>query len=166
VARLVLVGLPGAGKTTVARLVAEQWHCDALDTDDLVAAGARTTAGAHLRDVGEAAYRDDELVALSETLGANAIVSTGGGVVTTERGRELLRAAPTVWLDAPDAVLAERLGDVDRPLLGEDPVSARVTLRAAREPWYREVARARVDAAGTLDEVTALVIDAARSVTR
>ncbi|MFI5036415.1 MAG: shikimate kinase [Acidimicrobiales bacterium] len=164
-ARLALVGLPGAGKTTVAQSLARRWGCAAMDTDELLGDAVGQPAGAYLRAVGEEIFRARELAALREALGADAVVSTGGGVVTSREGRDALLAAVTVWLDAPDEVLAARLGDVDRPLLGEDPAATLRELRRQRDAWYREVARVRVDADGSPDEVAERVIDAVNQVT-
>jgi len=165
VARLVLVGLPGVGKSTVAREVARRWRCRAIDTDDLVAAQVGRPAGTYLRDEGEAAFRERELAALRDALESDAVVATGGGVVTTPEAREALRAAVTIWLDGADDVIVSRLDDVERPLLGAEPATALRELRRGREAWYREVARSRVDVAGTPDDVTARVLAAVSQVT-
>ncbi len=71
---------------------------------------------------------------MREALGVDAVVATGGGVVTTPEGRDELRSAVTVWLDAADDVIViPRLDDVERPLLGADPGAALATLRRERE---------------------------------
>ncbi len=158
-ARLVLVGLPGVGKSTAARAVAERWACRFVDTDDLVAAAVGRAAGAYLREAGEAEFRRRELDAVREALGIDAVVATGGGVVTTPEGRGELRSAVTIWLDAADEVIISRLDDVERPLLGADAPAALASLRRERSVWYGDVARARVDASGTPDEVAAAVIE-------
>ncbi len=147
-----LVGLPGSGKTAVGRALAGRWGCDFLDTDDLVGSGAGG-AGALLREVGEPAFRERELVALRQALDHDAVVATGGGVVTIPAAREALRSQPVAWLDASDATILARLDDGDRPLLGESPAGALAALRRGREDLYRDVARWRIDAAGDPDEV-------------
>ncbi|HEV2427152.1 MAG TPA: shikimate kinase, partial [Acidimicrobiales bacterium] len=148
-ARVVLVGLPGAGKTSVAREVAARWGCPAVDTDDLLGAPAATL----LREGGEAGFRRAEAAALTSALDLDVVVSTGGGVVTTEVARAALTGQVTVWLDADDDTLLARCADGDRPLLGDDPAGALARLRAEREPLYARVARARVDASGPVAEV-------------
>lgn len=165
-ARLVLVGLPGTGKTTVAVDVARRWHCAVLDTDELVSAAVGEPAGSYLRRVGEADFRAAELAALREALGADAVVSTGGGVVTTREARAALLGEVTIWLDGADDVVVGRLDSIDRPLLGDDPITGLGDLRRARESFYRQVARARVDVAGTPDDVAQRVIDAAAEVSK
>jgi shikimate kinase len=166
VARLVLVGLPGVGKTTVARLLAATWQCEAVDTDDLLSVAVGCPAPQFLRREGVAAFRQAELHALREALQGDVVVATGGGVVTTPEARMILLEEVTLWLDCDDATLVPRLGGVERPLLGEDPVASLRQLRSEREVFYQEVARARVDASGDLGDVTARVADALAEVTR
>jgi shikimate kinase len=161
VARLVLVGLPGVGKTTLAQMVARAWGCGALDTDDVLAEAVGRAAGEYLRSEGVDAFRRAELDALATALESDAVVSTGGGVVTAARARELLSGEATLWLDCDDEVIAPRLGDADRPLLGGDVRSSLATLREQRGAWYEEVSRARIDASGTLEDVMARILDAA-----
>jgi shikimate kinase len=165
-ARLVLVGLPGVGKSSVARQLGVEWACPVLDTDEVLAANVGGPAAEYLRREGERAFRRAELVALEGALTSPGVVATGGGVVTTAHARELLRAEVTCWLDCDDDVLLARLGDVERPLLGEDAAGALARLRAQRTGFYDEVSRVRVDASGTLDEVTRRVRDGASEVVR
>ncbi len=159
-ARLVLVGLPGVGKTTLAERVARVWGCGALDTDDVLAEAVGCAAGEYLRRRGVEAFRQAELAALETALESDAVVATGGGVVTSPRARELLGREVTLWLDCDDDAIAPRLGDADRPLLGDEPLSSLGALRDERGAWYEEVSRARIDASGTLEDVTALILDA------
>ncbi len=164
-ARLVLVGLPGVGKTSVARRIAQQWHCEALDTDEVFLAHVGVTPAAYLRAHDEAMFRLREVDALATALASTGVVATGGGVVVTPHARELLSREVTVWLDCADDVLRDRLGDVDRPLLDHDPEAALAQLRAQRTPWYEEVSRVRVDASGPLDDVARTVMDQAKALT-
>jgi shikimate kinase len=159
VARLVLVGLPGVGKTTLARAIGEQWGCAVLDTDDVIAESAGVSAAQYLRDVGEAAFRQREIEALRLALESDAIVATGAGVVTTSPARELLQHEITLWLDCDDETLVSRVSDGDRPLLGDDHQHALEVLRSQREDWYRSSARLRVDASGSPDEVRQRVLE-------
>jgi shikimate kinase len=152
-ARLVLVGLPGVGKTTMAALLAREWHCVALDTDELLAAAQGVDAPQYLRSAGVTAFRNAELEALQSAISQDSVVSTGGGVVTTASARELLKEQVTLWLDCADDVLTARLAVGDRPLLGEDVGASLAQLRLERASFYEEVARARIDASGKPHEV-------------
>jgi shikimate kinase len=154
------VGLPGVGKTTIAQLLGEEWACGSVDTDDLLSDAVGCPAPEYLRREGLAAFRSVELDALRTALDGGGVVSTGGGVVTTSAARDLLQASVTLWLDCDDAVLAARLGDVDRPLIGADVDAALAQLRRERATLYAEVSRARIDASGDPDEVARRVRDA------
>ena len=155
--RLILVGLPGVGKTTLALALAELWRIEALDTDDIVAAAVGTSAAQYLRDEGEVAFRARELEALTVALDGtgDAVIATGGGIVSTSDARAVLSDEITLWLDCDDIVILSRLGDLDRPLLAEGPAEALSRLRGERGEWYREVSRARIDTSAPIDHVLA-----------
>jgi len=164
VASLVLVGLPGTGKSAVGAQIAASWGCAFIDTDEMVAQDVGSTTGQYLREHGEPAFRTIECEVLATALEHDAVVATGGGVVTTPEARRLLAGQRTIWLDCADDEILGRLGDGDRPLLGDDPSGAIRRLRNERAAWYREVSRERVDASGTLDEVVARVLQASAKV--
>ena len=154
-----LVGAPASGKSEIARALATAWQCDWIDTDAVVANETGESVGDYLRTHGEQAFRARELDALREALDSGGVVATGGGIVTTEQARALLSRERTYWLDCEFDVLVERLGDGDRPLLGDDPRATLERLIEQRTPWYRDVSRRRIDASGTLEEVVASVCD-------
>jgi len=162
-ARLVLVGLPGVGKTTVALELARRLACEVCDTDTVFSEREGATVQDVLRTRGEVVFRALEAECLASLVADDLIVSTGGGIVTTAQSRALLKGERTIWLDAPDRVVLERLTDGDRPLLGDDPAERLAQLREERTPWYEEVAWARVDASGevgaTVASIVALVED-------
>ena len=162
-ARLVLVGLPGVGKSAVAHALSERWGCQEFDTDALVSTSVAMPGAQYLRQFGEAHFRERELDALHTALVGDAVVATGAGIVTTAPARELIAREFAIWLDADDETLIERVaGGDDRPLLGEDRAAGLQRLRRERETWYRETSRVRVNAAGTLEEVLERVVVAAK----
>ena len=157
--RLILVGLPGTGKTTVARALASLWHCEAVDTDDILATTTGVAAAQYLREAGEIDFRSRELESLRAALdeATDAVIATGGGIVCSPDAREDLAHEFTLWLDCDDEVILARLGDVERPLLAERPAEALAKLRRDRVEWYREVSRSRIATSASLDEVIARV---------
>jgi shikimate kinase len=164
-ARLVLVGLPGTGKTTLALALGQRWACEVIDTDDAIALHVGVPAAQYLREAGEPSFRERELEALRGALASDGVVATGAGAVTTPAARDLLEAEFTLWLDCDDETLLTRVGDGERPLLGNDHAAALKELRRRRETWYRECSRVRVDASGSPDEVMNGVIGAVESFT-
>ncbi len=147
---IVLVGMMGAGKTTVGRALAARLGVDFIDTDDLVS----VSAGCSIRELferhGEAHFRRVESSVLEEVLGAitSGVIGCGGGIVTADLNRRLLKdaRATVVWLRATPSSLAGRLdGDADRPLLDGDVSQRLSALSAERGAWYAEVADVVVD---------------------
>jgi shikimate kinase len=164
--RILLVGMMGAGKTTVGRLLADRLGWRYVDSDEqVVAATGRTVRDIFERD-GEAAFRREEAAALAAALvddGGPAVVSVAGGAIVDPESRRRVAAAGTVvWLRAPVDVLASRAasGSSDhRPLLGSFD-----RLYESREPAYAEVADVVVDVADVPPEaVVARVLDAVSS---
>jgi shikimate kinase len=154
--RVVLVGLPGVGKTSVGAALASELEVAFVDLDDVVASRCGAPPAALLRLRGERAFRALEAEALAAALagGDDAVLATGGGTVESAAARALLADEPlVVQLVAPSASLLGRLGDVDRPLLEAPTVAALDALAARRGAWYDEVADARVDASGPIDDV-------------
>lgn len=150
---VVLVGMMGAGKTTVGRSVASRLGVDFVDTDDLV----ETRAGKSVRDIfasdGEAAFRTLESQVLAESLKSpvDVVVAAAGGTVLSESNRAALRehADVVVWLDADVSALGERASrGAHRPLLDGDVEDRLMTLDGERRVLYQSVADVRLDTTG------------------
>jgi shikimate kinase len=139
---IVLVGLMGAGKSTVGRRLAKRLGLPFVDTDVAIEDAAGYSAAEVFERYGEADFRDGERRLVARLVdGEVRVIATGGGVFVDPRTRELLNERSiTVWLDAPVDVLADRTGRRDtRPLLRNG--DRRATLeRLARErgPSYAE----------------------------
>jgi shikimate kinase len=147
--RLILVGMMGAGKTTVGHLLAERLGWDYLDSDAQVAADTGSSVPELFAQRGEAAFRAEEAEVLAAALSGTVpvVVSAAGGVVLSASNRDLLaRSGTVVWLRADPRVLARRVGTgAGRPLLDDDPARALVGLDEVRRPLYASVAAVTVD---------------------
>lgn len=156
--RLVLVGLPGSGKTTVGRVLAQRLGVAFIDTDDLVVEATGRQVSQVFAEQGEAAFRSAETDAVARALEGDAVVSLGGGAVLSRHNRQALldSGVPVVLLHASMTVLAGRVGDGSgRPLLSGSPVTRLAELASARDGYYRAVARFAVDTDARVPEQVA-----------
>lgn len=167
---IVLVGLMGTGKSTVARTLATHYGIECLDTDKLVEVRAGKPVRQMFAEDGEDAFRDLESDVLSSCLRSpqGAVIAGAGGVVLRDENREMLNAARrdsgaiVVWLHAQPEVLSVRTAKGShRPLLDDDREGTLVRMSQERTPLYSEVADIVVDVSDRSQEsVCALLIDA------
>jgi len=161
---IALIGLPGAGKTTVSEGLAAELGLTWADTDAVVEQEAGMPVAEIFARDGEARFRELEVRAVRAALGSHGVVSLGGGAVMTEEVRDMLAGHQVIWLDAPVPDLAARLaGNQDRPLLKPDVPTRLAELDARRRPVFEEVATWRVDATGSVEEVLAQAVAVTRS---
>ena len=146
---LFLVGLPGAGKSTLGRQLARRLGKTFIDADAELERKLGVTIPTIFEIEGEASFRDREEAALVElTELSNVVLATGGGVVIRATNRERLKANGTVvYLHAPPETLRDRTRrSRHRPLLNtSDPGARLAELYTARDPLYREVAECVVE---------------------
>ncbi|MFC9891884.1 shikimate kinase [Streptomyces pilosus] len=146
----VLVGLPGAGKSTVGRLMAGRLGVGFRDTDeDVELAAGRSVAQLFAVD-GERRFRELEAAAVRTALAEHTgVLALGGGAVVDPDTRALLAGGPVIHVDAEvQDVLSRRGGTAGRPLLAGDATARLRQLAARRAPFYREVARVTVPTRG------------------
>ncbi len=147
-----LVGMPGAGKTTIGRQLARRLQRTFVDADHEI----ETRTGVRIPLIfdieGEQGFRDREAKVIADLAGAtNLIVATGGGAVLRPENRAALNKSGTVvYLQATPRLLFERTRlDPNRPLLQvENPMQKIEELFAQRDPLYREVADIVVSSLG------------------
>jgi shikimate kinase len=147
---VVLVGAPGAGKTTIGRRVAMRAGVGFRDTDsDIVAAAGKPIADIFVDD-GEEHFRRLERDAVGTALHEHdGVLSLGGGAVLAEQTRARLAGHHVVWLDVALSDAATRVGlNRDRPVLALNPRAQLRVLLEQRRPLYREVATATVETTG------------------
>ncbi len=147
-----MIGLPGSGKTTVGKLLADELSWAFFDCDAVFEAQAGADITGWVAEYGWAAFRARESALLASALaGDGVVIATGGGVVEDAKNRAMLAASATVvWLDAPLDVLVERVGAAeDRPLIAGAPRERLRELAERRNPLYAELADLRLDASGS-----------------
>ena len=137
---IVLVGMMGAGKTSIGRRLANLLHLPFLDADAEIEKAANLTIAEIFAKHGEADFREGEKRVVARLLASGpAVLATGGGAYMSEETRERCRAdGVTIWLKADVPVLLDRVRKKgNRPLLDRpNPEAVMRQLLAEREPIY------------------------------
>jgi shikimate kinase len=158
---LVLVGPMGVGKTTVGKKLARELNTTFVDTDKIISAEHGPIASV-FESLGESGFRKIESKVLARCLETPGVVATGGGVVTTESNRDLLKSHKVIYLSTDGRYIASRINTRNRPLLnsGSDSWSA---IYESRKPLYEQVATHEVDTSGkSLANIVSEIADLVR----
>jgi shikimate kinase len=163
-----LVGMMGAGKTTLGRTLAQRLQLEFADTDKVLVARTGVPVATIFEIEGEEGFRRRESAVLAELAEREGLViATGGGAVLSEDNRALMRNHGTVvYLRARLESLWERTRhDSTRPLLATpDPHATLAEILSKREPLYREAAHVIVDTgAQSASSLAARVVTALRN---
>jgi len=139
---IALVGLMGAGKSSIGRRLATVLDLPFRDADSEVEAAAGRTISEIFESFGEDAFRDGERRVIARLMDEGPhVLATGGGAFVNAETRALIKArAISIWLKADLELLARRIGRKDtRPLVrGKDPLEVLTTLAAERDPLYAQ----------------------------
>lgn len=163
---IALIGLMGAGKTTVARVLGERLGASVADLDAMIEAEEGRPISELFAHEGEAWFRRRERELLDRVLADGVeVVACGGGIVTDPSSRRSLRERCRVaWLEVSPQAAAERVAATaaERPLLaGDTPARRLEALAAERGPLYAETAHVRVPTDGRAPEAIADAVLAA-----
>jgi shikimate kinase len=159
---IALVGMMGAGKSSVGRCLQRRTKLALVDTDDIVASKFGISIPEIFSKYGEQAFREAETQALRELEPAKStVIVTGGGIVLREKNVDFLkRLGVIVWLDGNEQTLFERASRAStRPLLqGENPRELFAQMLRARLPLYAKIGDIRIDTSVLTDEEVAVAI--------
>jgi shikimate kinase len=159
---IVLIGMMGAGKSSVGACLHRRTGLGLLDTDEIVAANFGMSIPEIFARHGETKFREAETAALRcMRTEEQTIITTGGGIVLRKENVEILRSQGViVWLDADEETLFVRASRKhDRPLLQtKNPRKTFSQILGARRPLYANIADIRVDTSVLTDEEVAVAI--------
>ena len=157
---VILIGMPGSGKSTVGVILAKLLGSGFVDTDLVIQQRERRRLSEILGDgVGTLLQKEEEALLVQE--GGETVIATGGSAVLSERGMAHLRQlGRVVYLDYPLQVLAERLGDFAERGIAAEPGTTLEEIYALRAPLYRKYADLTVRPAGSADDTEQQVLRA------
>ncbi len=163
---LYLIGMMGAGKTTIGRLLAQHLSYRFFDTDAVIEQAATQTITQIFAESGEAAFRQLETQVLAQLSPyTQLVIATGGGIVLKRENWSYLRHGVVVWLDVPIEQLHQRLQqDTSRPILQDQNANLKEKLQALSDQRQSLYAQADLQITVMPDEsptqIAARVMDA------
>lgn len=136
-----LIGMMGAGKTTIGKRLAAEMEYRFFDTDTLVEKVTQKSINQIFAEAGEKVFRELETEVLGQLCAYNkSVVATGGGIVLKPENWGYLRHGLIIWLDTPIQVIYQRLVKNDtRPLLKQGDLLSKITqISQERQKFYQE----------------------------
>lgn len=136
-----LIGMMGAGKTTIGELLAKELEYRFLDTDAIITAVAQKSINEIFAEDGETEFRQLESDVLRQVSAyLYTVIATGGGIILRQENWSHLRDGMVIWLDVPVNILVDRLKHDDtRPLLKKEELETKLTsLYNQRKSLYQQ----------------------------
>ena len=160
---MILTGFMGSGKTTVGERLAQSTGKEFIDLDHYIEEETGQSISSIFEDQGEDGFRQIEKKALKKVIGnTDAVISTGGGIITYEESRDLLKGNKNhnvYFLSAPFDLLYERVkNDEGRPML-KNGYDATRELYESRLQFYEVTSHYQVDAALEVAEIEAAILE-------
>ncbi|MEN8694648.1 MAG: shikimate kinase [Akkermansiaceae bacterium] len=145
---ILLVGFMGTGKSTIGRKLSKCLNYQLVDTDQMIVDRAGKPIPKIFEEDGEPAFRESETQVLQDLLNCQGhIISTGGGIIGSQKNRELIqKLGYVIWLYASFEEILERTArNANRPLLNnDDPEGTIQRLLEERNPLYQEVSHLKI----------------------
>lgn len=159
--RVVLIGAPGAGKSTIGVLLAKELNCKFLDSDAVIEEQEGKSIADIFIEKSETYFRNVEKTVVMKLLSSeDGVVSLGGGSVLDSDVQERVRNLPVVWLQISLADAVERVGlNQSRPLLLGNVRGNMKKLLSERNHVYERVATIKVEAANSPEAIVRSIIE-------
>ncbi len=148
---LILIGMPGCGKSSLGKILAERLNRPFLDLDAEIEKASGKTINEIFQEAGEAGFRNIETEIFRKTIGFGGVLATGGGIVTMPENKEIAQQGVVVFLDRPLPMIQDTITTEERPLLknGKERLAK---LYAERYDKYLEWADIIISNQGTMEE--------------
>ncbi len=155
---IILIGMPGCGKSTVGKILAKEMNRPLVDLDSVIEERAGSTINEIFSTWGESVFRQMETEAFQNAIGGGKIIATGGGIVTIPCNRETACKGIVVFLDRPLEILLATTEIRERPLL-KDGRERLKTLYQERYDLYCEWSDIRIENMGDLENVVKKILN-------
>lgn len=156
---IILIGMPGCGKTTIGRRTAEMLDREFVDIDEKIEETENRKISEIFSCDGEEYFRRCETKCLREELGRDRVISTGGGIVTVDKNIEILKDSESVviFIDRPTEKIAEDVNTSTRPLL-KDGKERLIKLYEERYDKYNDVCDIKILNTGTQGDAVSKIV--------
>ena len=157
---IIFIGMPGSGKTTLGRIVAQELGFSFYDSDKYIEAKSGKTVAEIFAEHGEAHFRDLETQAMEELCALeNTVISTGGGVVERPENVDILKKSGTViFINRPVEEIAANINTAKRPLL-KDGKDKLFELYKRRINLYKGACHIEILNSGSIDDAVKKITD-------